>query len=75
MTCCYKLIVFFLLVCGNGNYSMFTGRYTFDRECRMCPIGSYSVSNTATICTPCPEGETTDQEGSTRCRPSKNIHF
>ena len=66
-----------LKVCGKGNYSLHTGIWTLDRECRICPVGNYSVTDTATSCIPCPNGGTTDQEGSisaSQCRPGKIIH-
>ena len=61
--------------CGPGNYSAKTGRWTFSRTCKICPIGTYKDTDiTYYSCTACPEGQTNDQKGSTsvqQCKPSK----
>ena len=67
------LFILLFLECGQGYYAASIGQYHFDRECRICPVGTFSDTDTAISCTQCVEGETTDQSGSTSCRPCKNI--
>ena len=62
-----------ILACNWGKY--------WDSEaghCRTCPIATYSDTINATSCTPCPNGETTAQEGSIRrskCKTRMQLCF
>ena len=72
-----SLIIFILSLkgCGQGYYSEFTGRYTFERTCRICPTGTYTDIDTATSCIQCSPGQTTTGEGSSECQHGENKHI
>ena len=60
------MFIFYHSGCGTGYYSTYPNPSSC--ECEPCPIGTYNEMNDAESCTPCQEGFTTSQEGSTARR-------
>ena len=67
------LSILFISVCAKG---YFLDDKTCD--CKLCPIGTYSDTEDADVCTSCPPGKTTFQKGSDRislCQPGKELEI
>ena len=60
----------YILACNSGQFWDAS-----TQQCVDCPINTYTNTNNADTCTPCPEGQVTTGEGNTHCRTGKHIFF